>query len=127
MGNNPIKILVTDDEAFIRRVLEVKLKKRGYEVQLAKNGLEGYNLIKSYRPDVVISDINMPVMDGKEFAIKSEAFKKDRPFLTIIITARIKPDDHYWINDLTDTIFMEKPFSPSKLVDEIEKYLGDKG
>ena len=59
------KILVIDDEAPIRRVLELKLKNRGYQVITAKNGVEGLEIIKTQQPDAVITDIMMPEMDGK--------------------------------------------------------------
>jgi DNA-binding response OmpR family regulator len=123
LGNNK-KILIIDDEAYIRRVLEVKLNKLGYQVLQAKNGKEGYDLIHEQKPDIVISDINMPLMDGETLCKKTNALKKDRTFLTIIITARINPEDRDWIDTMQDTLFMEKPFSISKIVDTIEKYTG---
>ena len=88
MGNNK-KVLVVDDEAHIRRVIEIKLKKHGYQVITAINGKEGLNLIKTQKPDVVISDIMMPEMDGKALCKKTNSLKKERSFLTIIMTCRI--------------------------------------
>ena len=100
-----------DDEAHIRRVIEIKLKKRGYQVITAINGKEGLNLIKTQKPDVVISDIMMPEMDGKALCKETNELKNERPFLTIIITCRISPDEEDWTNEMQDTLFMEKPFS----------------
>jgi CheY-like chemotaxis protein len=125
LGNNKT-ILVCDDEAHIRRVVELKLKSRGYKVLTAINGEEGLNIIKNEKPDAVISDINMPKMDGKTLCELTDPLKKDRPFLTIIITARISPDDQDWVGRMQDTQFMEKPFSPSKLLESIDKYFGIK-
>jgi len=122
---NDKKILVIDDEAHIRRVLEVKLKKCGYQVMLAKNGQEGFDMIQQQQPDIVISDINMPVMDGKTLCEKTNDLKRKRPFLTIIITARIMPGENEWIDKMQDTLFMEKPFSPARIVESIKQYLGD--
>ena len=123
MANNK-KVLVIDDEAHIRRVIEIKLKKRGYQVITAINGKEGLNLIKTQKPDVVISDIMMPQMDGKALCEISNALKKERPFLTIIITCRISPDEEDWTNEMKDTLFMEKPFSPARLIECIDQYFG---
>lgn len=117
------KILIIDDEAYIRRVLELKLKNRGYEVLTAANGEEGFSAIESQQPEVVISDIMMPKLDGKTLCEKTNPIKKKRRFLTIIVTARINPEERDWIAQMQDTIFMEKPFSPNKIVDAIEKYL----
>ena len=121
MRNNK-KALVIDDEAPIRRVIEIKLKKRGYQVTTAINGKEGLNLIKTQKPDVVISDIMMPEMDGRTLCEETNYLKKERPFLTIIITCRISPDEESWTNQMQDTLFMEKPFSPAKLVECIDRY-----
>jgi len=121
---NNKKILVVDDEAHIRRVLELKLKKAGYQVIAAKNGQEGIDIIKEHQPDIVITDINMPIIDGKTLCEKTNSLKKERPFLTIIITARINPEERDWIRKMQDTQFYEKPFSPTKIADVIEQYLG---
>ena len=126
MENNKT-VLVIDDEAYIRRVLQVKLNKYGYNVILAKNGQEGFDIIHKQKPNVVISDINMPIMDGKALCEKTNGLKREQPFLTIIITARIIPEDQDWIDEMQDTIFMEKPFSPAKIMESINQYLGVQG
>lgn len=123
MANNK-KILVIDDEAHIRRVIELKLKTGGYQVVMARDGGEGLNMIKTQHPDVVISDLNMPKLDGKTLCQQTNALKKERPFLTIIITARISSDEEDWIKKMDTTLFMEKPFSPSKLMECIDQYVG---
>jgi CheY-like chemotaxis protein len=127
LENNKKKVLVIDDEAYIRRVLELKMKNRGYHVIMAKNGEEGFDIIQKQKPDIVISDINMPRMDGKTLVEKTNGLKKDRAFLTIIITARINPEDRDWIDNMQDTLFMEKPFSPARIADVVEQYIGGQG
>lgn len=122
MRNNK-KVLVVDDESHIRRVIEVKLRKYGFDVIYAPNGREGLKVLQKEKPRVMITDINMPVMDGRELCEKSDPCKRDWSFLTVIITARINPEDRTWVADMTDTIFLEKPFSTSVLKDQIEKYL----
>jgi DNA-binding response OmpR family regulator len=126
LGNNK-KVLVIDDEPHIRRVIELKLKKRGYQVSMATNGEEGLNAINTLQPDVVISDINMPKLDGKTLCEMTDDLKRERPFLTIIITARISPGEEIWISKMRHTLFMEKPFSPSRLLECVEQYLKKQG
>lgn len=123
MENNK-KILIIDDEAHIRQVIAIKLKNRGYQVMMAVNGQEGLNMIKRERPDVVISDIMMPKMDGKTLCEKSNDLKAETPFLTIIMTCRISPDEQKWIGRMQNTLFMEKPFSPSLLSEKIDQHFG---
>ena len=117
-------VLVVDDEVHIRRIVEIKLSNAGYEVITAGNGEEGYRLIHSAKPDIVVTDINMPKMDGKTLCEKTNELKARQPFLTIIITARILPDEQEWVATMRDTIFMEKPFSPARLLESIDQYLG---
>ena len=123
MGNNK-KLLIIEDDAHIRRMIEVKFKKHGYQVLMARNGEEGLDLIKTQQPDVVITDINMPKLDGKNLCVQSDELKKERPFLTIVITARIFPDDQKWVNELIDTELIKKPFSPSKMLSRVDQYFG---
>jgi len=101
------------------------LKKYGYQVMLAKNGQEGLDMIQQHQPEIVISDINMPVMDGKTLCEKTNGLKQKRPFLTIIITARIMPEDREWVAKMHDTLFMEKPFSPAQIAECVKQYLGN--
>ncbi len=120
------KILVVDDEAPIRQVLELKLKNGGYEVLLAEDGEAGLRIIENEKPDAVVTDINMPRMDGKQLCEMTNHLKRERTFLTIIMTARIIPDEEQWITALQDTVFMEKPFSPNSILERIDQYFGVK-
>lgn len=118
------KVLIIDDEPHIRRVIELKLKQRGYQVFQAKDGEEGLELIHTLCPDAVITDIMMPKLDGKALCEQTNRLKKERPFLTLIITCRISLDERSWISKMQDTLFMEKPFSPSRLLECIDRYFG---
>ncbi len=115
-------VLIIDDDIHIRRILEIKIKHQGYNTLTAKNGKQGLEVIQSQKPDAVISDLNMPKLDGEALCKLTNPIKKDRPFLTIIITARINPQEQQWIDEMIDTRFMEKPFSPSKIVDALAEY-----
>jgi DNA-binding response OmpR family regulator len=121
LGSNK-KVLVIDDDAQIRRVVELKLKNRGYQVLMAMNGQEGLSLIQSQQPDAVVTDIVMPKLDGQTLCQQTNHLKKQRPFLTIVMTNRISPDDRNWVKDMQDTELMEKPFSPTRLLGCIDEY-----
>jgi DNA-binding response OmpR family regulator len=118
------RVLVIDDEGPIRRVIEMKFKNRGYQVMTATNGEEGLGMIREHRPDVVITDIMMPKLDGKSLCEETEGLKEDRSFLTIVITCRISPEERSWTGRMRDTVLMEKPFSPSRLLERVEQYFG---
>lgn len=118
----PKKILIIDDEAFIRRILGVALSEAGHRIISADSGEKGLELIGSEAPEVVITDIRMPSMSGRELCEATDPIKAERPFLTIVITGYINPDDRDWIGTLRDTLFMEKPFSPAKILRHIDTY-----
>lgn len=125
MSGSDKKVLIIDDEAHIRNVIALKLRNRGYHVLMAVNGEDGLHMIKAQRPHVVISDIQMPKMDGKSLCEKSKEFKKEWPFLTIVMTCSISESEaSNWTDDMQDTIFMNKPFSPAKLIQKIDHYFG---
>ncbi len=118
------RVLVIDDEGPIRRVIEMKFKNRGYQVMTATNGEEGLGLIHAHKPDVVITDIMMPKLDGKSLCEQTVGLKDERPFLTIVVTCRISPEERSWTGQMRDTVLMEKPFSPSRLLEQVEQYFG---
>jgi CheY-like chemotaxis protein len=120
------KILIIDDEAPIRQVIALKLKNGGYDVLSATDGEEGLRVIQREAPDVVITDITMPRLDGKQLCEMTHHLKQERPFLTVVMTARIMPDERQWIDKMPDTLFMEKPFSPRQLLECIDNYFGVK-
>ena len=84
MRNNK-KVLIIDDEAHIRRVIELKLRQRGYEVLQATDGEQGLDLIHTQRPDAVITDIMMPKLSGYEVCqqLKENAETRDIPVLMV--------------------------------------------
>jgi CheY-like chemotaxis protein len=120
------KVLVIDDELPVRRVVEFKLRTAGYQVISAADGIGGMERIITDRPDAVVSDIVMPGMDGRQLCVRSNVLKKRRPFLTVIMTCRISPDEQEWLSRMTDTVLLEKPFSPAKLLECIDSYFGIK-
>jgi len=63
----PLRVLVIDDDPDINRLLQLRMRARGYDVVSAANGAEGLEAIDRFRPDLIVCDVSMPVMDGLEF------------------------------------------------------------
>jgi len=124
MGAEKKKVLIVDDEPYVIRVVKLKLANAGYEVITASNGLEALQKIEAMRPDVVISDVNMPKLGGKELCLRAIPFKQEQGFLTIVITSSIDKADRDWAQSLDKTVFLEKPFSPKELLKIIDQYCG---
>lgn len=117
------RILVVDDEAPIRRVLELKLKNGGYEVFLAEDGEAALRIIESEKPDAMITDINMPRMDGYEFTRKVRSVQETSRLPIIMVTSDVKSADRNKAFDVGINEFLAKPFSEDDLRAAIEKHL----
>jgi two-component system, OmpR family, alkaline phosphatase synthesis response regulator PhoP len=70
MSTQPARILIIDDEPDIREFVSYNLSRRGYVVETAADGKEGYEMALTFRPDLIILDILMPVMNGYETCIR---------------------------------------------------------
>jgi len=119
------KILIVDDEPYNTRVLKLKFENAGYKVVTASNGLDGLNKFKMEYPDVVITDIRMPVMTGWEMCLSLKESMKERRFLIIVITATIDNTERLWVNEINNANLVEKPISPNYLLTLVEDYLNE--
>jgi DNA-binding NtrC family response regulator len=113
MSINSIKILVVDDDAAMREVLEIRLRQWGYHVGLAANGLEAQRLAKSYDPDIVISDVVMPDLSGLDLLSSLKAGNPARPI--ILITAHASVDMAVEAMKKGAQDFVTKPVDYAKL------------
>lgn len=121
-GKGKKVVLIADDEPYVIRVVKLKLSNAGYEVITASNGLEALEKIKTLKPDVVISDVNMPKLSGKELCFRAIPLKKEKEFLTIVMTSSLETEDRDWAEAMDKTVFIEKPFSPKTLMKIIGTY-----
>ncbi len=117
------KIIILDDELASREVLASELNKRGYTAISMESKAEGYHWIVDNQPDLIISDIKSPRMDGFELLnmLKANPFTSDIPF--IFVTAY---SDHKRIDaakELGATEYMSKPYDIKKLTKMIERIL----
>jgi CheY-like chemotaxis protein len=83
-------ILVVDDQAFIRHILGADLKKEGFDVDFAENGQQALAKLKKMRPDLILMDVMMPVMDGYETCkrIKEDPTTKTIPVVFLTANAQ---------------------------------------
>ena len=118
----PKTVLVVDDDVHIRRIIDITFTRSGYRVLTASNGAEALGLIYSMKPDAVITDLNMPEFSGEALCRKTNPMKKERNFLTIVMTARINPEEQEWLAEMDNTRYFEKPFSPTRLLACVDEY-----
>lgn len=114
-------ILIVDDEQDIVAVLELRLKSAGYEVITANNGKEALQRIKERLPNLIITDVLMPEMDGFVFykELKKDKLTADIP--VIILTARGKMEDAFDSVGVDD--FLVKPFDAKYLTEKVERLI----
>jgi DNA-binding NtrC family response regulator len=89
MINRRTKILVVDDEAAMREVLEMRLQEWGFDVKVAADGMEGKELAETFDPDVVISDVIMPQISGLDLLRSLKSGDPDRPIILVTAQASI--------------------------------------
>lgn len=118
------KILIVDDEPYVLRVLKLKLEKAGYEVVTAVNGEDGLEKFISEKPSIIITDINMPHIDGQEMYQMMKEHEKS-PFSVIVMTSSVEDSVSAWIKMTPSIHFVEKPFSPRNILSLVNKLFSD--
>ncbi|KAF2989092.1 response regulator transcription factor (plasmid) [Methylocystis sp. MJC1] len=111
---NKLRVLIVDDEPQIRRVLRPSLIASGYEVREAANGDEALSQVSESMPDLVILDLGLPDMDGKEALRKLRLMTTKTP--VIILSARERESEKIAALDLGANDYVEKPFAMGELL-----------
>ena len=115
------KILVVDDDDSLRELLRMHLAAAGYEVSTASDGISaGYQVLK-HPPDLIITDINMPHMDGFEFiaALKSD---KTLPQIPVIFLTSVEDGDSRG-KELGAVGYLTKPVRADRLLELVAKHV----
>lgn len=119
------KVLLCDDEIHILRAAEFKVSKSGYDVRIARDGQEAWEMIQQELPDVLVTDVQMPRMNGFELSaqIRGDLKTKDLPIL--MLTAKGFELEHAELMNKWGIIdIVAKPFSPRELVRKIDQIVG---
>ena len=114
-------ILLIDDELDLQQLVKIVLKSKGYNVETADNGREALDMLESLKPDLIILDMNMPVMGGVEF-YKAVCDEWSRPkYPVLVLTARANMEQLF--RELEADGFLSKPFEIEELLGEVETIL----
>lgn len=119
------RILLVEDEAHIVRVMKMALERAGFAVETAGNGEEALKYLENGHPDVMITDIDMPRMTGRELCMRINADMPDRNFFIVVVTARTEIEHREWSQLIPNLGFLEKPVSVRKLVSRLEERFTD--
>ncbi len=118
------KIVLAEDEPQIARLIEFKLKKEGYEVTWTENGEEALKAIKADKPDLILLDVMMPVMDGYEVLRRLKENESLRSIPVVMLTARAQEKDVVKGIDMGAEDYITKPFHPAELLARVKRILG---
>lgn len=113
-------VLIADDNRQITSILEEYAKKEGYTPKIAYNGQEALDLFQKIRPDVVLLDVMMPVMDGFEVC---REIRRSSGIPVIMITARGEDFEKIMGLDIGADDYIVKPFSPSEVMARVRAIL----
>jgi CheY-like chemotaxis protein len=116
-------IVLAEDDVHILRVVSIWLRQNRHTVLEARNGREALSLVLEHRPDVLIADVNMPVMDGIEL-VKACAEQALPRTGTVVLTSRCDQREIHSTLEGMNVVLHPKPFSPSRLVADVESLIG---
>jgi two-component system, OmpR family, alkaline phosphatase synthesis response regulator PhoP len=117
------KILIVDDEQHILQVLTLKLRNAGYEVLTAVDGEEGFDIACRERPDLVITDFQMPYMTGLELcrALTKQGETDHIPVLLLTARGYALDEQDLLVGNIREVL--NKPFSPRSIVQKVDALL----
>lgn len=119
------QILVVDDDPYIPKLVELYLRQQNHKFHMASNGEQALALALQILPDLIISDIVMPVMDGPTFVAEFWERSGDRHVPVIFFTGLITKEEEQMQREvLGNRFFLAKPFTAEQLGDLVAQALG---
>ncbi len=118
------RILIVDDDAFIRRPLELILRAEGYEPSTAADAEEGLRAIEAALPDLIFLDVMMPGKDGLTWCSELKRDPRYAGIPIVLLSARGQERDRDRAHALGAAEFMTKPYSPFELKRRVREILG---
>ena len=116
-----MRVLIVDDSATNLALLNITLSDVGFEVLEAQDGQKGLDMLKKETVDVVLTDVNMPVMDGIEFVRQVRAGGKHNALPILFLTGETSQDMRDKGRAAGGTGWIVKPFDPEKLISVIRR------
>ena len=114
-------IVVIDDDAGTRMLVGQVLKKDGYDVLTAEDGVQGLALIREHKPDLVVSDVQMPKMNGYTFLLELNKLTEIKPIPIIVLTVKEGMSDLFKIEGAKE--YITKPINLENLWTTIQKHI----
>ncbi len=119
----PKKILLVDDDPSVHLIVAPLLSKEGFVVVSAKSGEQGLQLALSERPDLIILDVLMPGIKGRELCVKIKAYEVLKQTPVIFLTAKESPDDVKAELAAGALTHLTKPIDPVNLISVVKTFI----
>lgn len=116
-----MRVLTIDDSRTVLAMLHHALSNAGFEVLQAEDGQKGLDILKTEKVDVVITDVNMPVMDGIEFVRQVRASGEHKALPILFLTVETSQEKREQGRAVGGTGWIIKPFDPEKLISVIHR------
>ena len=120
------KILIADDEPYVARVLKLVLQKAGYEVTCVDNGKKALDTYHIIHPDIVVTDVKMPYMTGRELVENIRKSEGGNEIPVVVMTSTLESENRDWVTSVDKVSFLGKPVSPRDLVRVVDSYFTHK-
>jgi CheY-like chemotaxis protein len=119
-----MKILLVEDNEMNRDMLSRRLQRAGYEVVMAMDGNEGVSMAQSAKPDLILMDLSLPVLDGWEAMRQLKAIPEMRDIPIIALSAHAMASDREKAIEAGADDFDTKPVELTRIVDKIKALIG---
>jgi CheY-like chemotaxis protein len=121
------RILLVEDNEMNRDMLSRRLERKGFQIVIAVDGAEGMALAGSAAPDLILMDMNLPVVDGWEVTRRLKAEPATRPIPVIALTAHAMTEDRAKAMDAGCDDYDTKPVDFARLLEKIQAQLAKRG
>ena len=121
--HNPPRILIVDDNETNRDILMARLGPQGYDLKQAADGEEALIAAREHLPDLILMDIQLPIMDGYEATRRIKAMPEFKSIPIIVVTSYALSGDEGKARDAGCDAYVTKPYSPRALLAKIREYM----
>jgi len=129
--NNPPLVLIVDDEPDFREIFSTKLKEKGYGIEVAENGEEGFEMAKRIKPDLILMDMEMPVLNGAGSVLKLRSDPATKDIKVVFLTnygdprVEMRDADVHFSKEIGASDYLRKTDDLGRIADKVKSFLSE--